>query len=289
MVNGRMKVVVVGDVGVGKTSLLQQYKNKRFNQNYTTTINIDFFEKDIKVKDSELRLQIWDFTGQEEQKETLKSYYRDAEVFYVVYDVTNEQSFLNVKEWVRSIRDKMENPYIIVIANKTDLLAGQKVSLAQVKALVEKLNLQGFYSVSAKTAENIETAFEEPVAAALVKRPDVPSRYNNEKTPMLSQKPAPNYDTEQFLDIFNSVKKGKWRSYWSEQNKAKTVADIAKHAVGENARFKCTFFGKQLRFGGTEGHATREYLKKNDINVTKQMKAEEVTEAIYHKFGWSKV
>jgi small GTP-binding protein len=120
-----LKVVIIGDGGVGKTSIRNQYIHKRFAKTYKATIGADFISKQLQVGGRSVALQIWDTAGQERFKSLTAAYYRGADCCILVYDVCNPQSLKNIKTWVPQfvIQAKLSKPesfYFILLANKID-------------------------------------------------------------------------------------------------------------------------------------------------------------------------
>ena len=117
-----LKVIILGDSGVGKTSLMNQYVNRKFSNQYKATIGADFLTKDITLDDNrQVTLQIWDTAGQERFRTITSSYYRGAHGIIVVYDVTDQDSFDNVKQWLQEIeRYASENVKKLLRGSKVD-------------------------------------------------------------------------------------------------------------------------------------------------------------------------
>ena len=99
--NHLVKLLLIGDSAVGKSCLLLRYSDDQFSSSFITTIGIDFKIKSVEVDGKKIKLQIWDTAGQERFRTITQAYYRGAMGILLVYDVSNEQSFLNVKQWMR--------------------------------------------------------------------------------------------------------------------------------------------------------------------------------------------
>lgn len=116
------KICFVGDSSVGKTSFIIRYCRNEFSQSTSATLGVDFHMKNVVHEDTNIALQLWDTCGQERFRSIAVSYFRKADAAVLMYDCTNEQSFLNVREWIQSINYMVDNPVpIILIANKIDL------------------------------------------------------------------------------------------------------------------------------------------------------------------------
>jgi Ras-related protein Rab-7A len=121
-----LKVIILGDSGVGKTSLMNQYVNKKFTSQYKATIGADFLTKEVMVDDRLVTMQIWDTAGQERFQSLGVAFYRGADCCVLVYDVTNANTFKTLDSWrdefliQASPRDPENFPFV-VIGNKIDL------------------------------------------------------------------------------------------------------------------------------------------------------------------------
>lgn len=120
-----LKIIILGDSGVGKTSLMNQYVNQRFSSQYKATIGADFLTKDIMIDDKLVTLQIWDTAGQERFQSLGVAFYRGADACILCYDITAEKSFEQLNSW-RSEFLNQSNPKdpdnfpFVVIGNKID-------------------------------------------------------------------------------------------------------------------------------------------------------------------------
>ena len=157
------KILLIGNSGVGKSSIVQTYVDKIFNENYLTTIGVDFKVKTITADDKIIKMQIWDTAGQERFRSITNSYYRGAHGIFIVYDVTNRKSFYDVQHiWKKEIEGHTLDKFIHVflIANKTDLHQKREVSYADGENYAIE-NGMSFLEVSAKNDIFINDAFAE--------------------------------------------------------------------------------------------------------------------------------
>ncbi|VBB19039.1 ras-related protein RABB1b [Yasminevirus sp. GU-2018] len=152
------KCIVVGDSGVGKSSLLLQFTDKRFNNTHDLTIGVEFGAKTVFVKDRCVKLQVWDTAGQESFRSITRSYYRDACIALLVYDTTNMSSFNSIAKWLEEIRTMANSPQIILVGNKNDLEHKRQV-MTEVASSFAKNNGLMFIETSAKNANNVDYAF----------------------------------------------------------------------------------------------------------------------------------
>jgi len=155
------KVLLLGDSGVGKSSILMRYIDGCFNGGYLATIEIDFKVKTLECEGQAVKLQVWDTAGQEKFRTITKAYYRGCNGIFVIYDVTNSSSFANVENWVREARQQAsKETRIILLGNKSDDESSRKVSYDIGYQVASSLGLS-FFEVSAKDDLNLNEAFFE--------------------------------------------------------------------------------------------------------------------------------
>ena len=175
------KVLLLGDSTVGKTCFLMKYTDKTFQDIHMATIGLDYRLKSMKLKSGKtIKLQIWDTAGQDRFRAITKNYYKGSHGIILVYDVTNVQTFENVKTWVNQIREEaLPNVVIYIAGNKIDMEDERKVEKESGEQLAEELGFP-FAETSAKNGININETFED-----LVERID--KVYGN-----IAQKPTEN-------------------------------------------------------------------------------------------------
>eukprot|EP00444_Apocalathium_aciculiferum_P031197 CAMPEP_0183431246 /NCGR_PEP_ID=MMETSP0370-20130417/54693_1 /TAXON_ID=268820 /ORGANISM="Peridinium aciculiferum, Strain PAER-2" /LENGTH=207 /DNA_ID=CAMNT_0025616883 /DNA_START=60 /DNA_END=683 /DNA_ORIENTATION=- len=154
------KLLLIGDSGVGKSCLLLRFADDTYTESYISTIGVDFKIRTLDLAGKTCKLQIWDTAGQERFRTITSSYYRGAMGIIVVYDVTDKESFNNVKHWMQEI-DKYASESVnkLLIGNKCDLSSKKVVSYDEAKELADSLSVQ-FMETSAKNAHNVEQAFQ---------------------------------------------------------------------------------------------------------------------------------
>ena len=118
----KVKIVLLGDSGVGKTNLISRFTKNMFSPNSKATIGVEFFIKTYKVNNKILKIEIWDTAGQERYKSITSVYYKGAKGAFIVYDITSRKSFDDVDKWIEEIKEKTSKDIkLIIIGNKIDL------------------------------------------------------------------------------------------------------------------------------------------------------------------------
>eukprot|EP01130_Rhizamoeba_saxonica_P000342 TRINITY_DN1030_c0_g4_i1.p1 TRINITY_DN1030_c0_g4~~TRINITY_DN1030_c0_g4_i1.p1 ORF type:complete len:218 (+),score=45.85 TRINITY_DN1030_c0_g4_i1:89-655(+) len=155
------KYIIVGDTAVGKSCLLVQFTDKRFESQHDLTIGVEFGSRTITVDSNQVKLQIWDTAGQEKFRSITRSYYRGAACAFLVYDITRRETFDNLNTWLEDcLKYKLPDSEIVimVIGNKMDLEAERAVTRDEGESFANKHGL-GFMETSAKTAEGVDEMF----------------------------------------------------------------------------------------------------------------------------------
>jgi Ras-related protein Rab-8A len=154
-----IKLLLIGDSGVGKSCLLLRFSDDSFTPSFITTIGIDFKIRTIELEGKRIKLQIWDTAGQERFRTITTAYYRGAMGILLVYDVTDEKSFSNIRNWIRNIEQHAtESVNKMLIGNKSDMVDKKVIDTSKGKALAEEYNIK-FLETSAKTGAGVEDAF----------------------------------------------------------------------------------------------------------------------------------
>ena len=154
------KILTIGDGGVGKTSILRRYVENKFLKHHLSTIGIDFLSKTLKIKDKEIKLKIWDTAGQERYRNITSHIYKDADGIILVFDVTSEDSFNQITDWMEQIKNNVskEKINLILVGNKCDIQE-RMVEKERGEEMAKKLNIN-YYETSALTGDGINDAFE---------------------------------------------------------------------------------------------------------------------------------
>ena len=157
------KFLLLGESTVGKTSIIIRYIENTFNDSNTSTCGVDVKHKYVSCDNNKIRLDIWDTAGQERFRGLAKNYFRGAHGFILVYDITNKDSFIKLKGWIKDAKEKInkEDSYkIMVVGNKKDCENDRAVEYNNLKQFGED-NKVIFSEVSAKTGEGIDKLFND--------------------------------------------------------------------------------------------------------------------------------
>ena len=153
------KLLIIGESGVGKTCLLLRFTDDSFTANHLTTIGIDFKIKIININQKNIKLQIWDTAGQERFRTITKTYYKGAHGIILTYDVTDQNSFKNIRNWIKQIEANAQtNVCKVLVGNKCDK-PDRTVTEEEGKKLAEDFKMS-FFETSAKTNQNVNEVFE---------------------------------------------------------------------------------------------------------------------------------
>ncbi|CAJ2666036.1 ras-related protein RABB1b [Trifolium pratense] len=161
------KYIIIGDTGVGKSCLLLQFTDKRFQPVHDLTIGVEFGARMLTIDSRPIKLQIWDTAGQESFRSITRSYYRGAAGALLVYDITRRETFNHLASWLEDARQHANpNMTITLIGNKCDLSHRRAVSKEEGEQFAKENGLL-FMEASAKTAQNVEEAFIKTAAKIL--------------------------------------------------------------------------------------------------------------------------
>ncbi|MHA1804529.1 MAG: Rab family GTPase [Promethearchaeota archaeon] len=158
--NFKFKIVLLGNPGVGKTSLVYRFIENKFRSDYKSTLGVNLLKKEIKYNEKVISLQIWDLGGQESFRSLRKLYLEGSHGGFLVFDLTNKKSFEDLPEWMGDFKNIRGELPLILIGNKRDLSDSVQVEDGQVEEFAKTHDLT-HYITSAKTGEGVEDAFLE--------------------------------------------------------------------------------------------------------------------------------
>ena len=155
------KVILVGETGVGKTSIFNRFCTGKYDGNHSATVGVDFEVKEVKYNDKDYSIQLFDTAGQERFKSIISSYFRLADAFFIVFDLTNKHSLEYVPNYVETIKEMIENPRFIILGNKDDLKKDKLKDNEIFKVLntIDNFDSNYFFKVSAKEGKIIYRVF----------------------------------------------------------------------------------------------------------------------------------
>jgi Ras-related protein Rab-1A len=171
IVDYRLKLVVVGDPGVGKTSTILRFTDNAFLRTYIPTLGVSITEKLFHSKSGVIEMILWDIAGQQKFKTMRRHFYQGSEAILLIFDLTNRLSFTSIKNWYHDVMKNMEKSHHqmvgYIFGNKDDLTEVRNVKLVEALALAKELNLK-YIETSALTGKNVEYAFYD-IAETVVK------------------------------------------------------------------------------------------------------------------------
>jgi Ras-related protein Rab-6A len=153
------KIVVLGDISVGKTSILSRFRYGVFEPEYMPTLGIDFFSQNLFYEDKTIRLILWDTAGEERFRSLIPSYLKNADCIIIVFDITNKDSFNSLNKWLTDSKNNAsEGTIYIICGNKSDLKEKRTVNENEIDEYIKKNELI-YVECSAKNGEGIKDLF----------------------------------------------------------------------------------------------------------------------------------
>ena len=154
-----LKLLLLGDSSVGKTSILLKYISNKFDESSISTVGVDYMDKIIDYNKFKIKLQIWDTSGEEKFRTITKNFYRNADGLLVVFDLTKKESYVHIKSWINEAKENNDKLKTLLIGNKLDLKDERIVAIDVAKQFAEKNNLK-YIETSAKDGTNINELFQ---------------------------------------------------------------------------------------------------------------------------------
>ena len=157
----KCQLLIIGDSQVGKTSILRRFAQEKFNADYLATIGVDFYVKDVIINERKIHVKMWDTAGQERYRTITQGFFRNGQGLIIVYDISSQESFDNLKYWIESIHNNAidsKNIPGIILGNKIDL-AERVVDKKKAEDYAKSSNYE-YFEVSAKTGEGIDNSMK---------------------------------------------------------------------------------------------------------------------------------
>jgi len=161
----QFKIVISGDSGVGKSSIIKYEINNKYDSEKKSSLILEHFFKNFEISEKKIRLQIWDTCGEEAYENIMKTFYRSALCIFLVFSLDDKKSFLNLEKFILDIEKTNSNvsPYIVLIGNKCDKVDERKITKEEIDDFCKKNNIDNYYETSAKIGEGIHQMFQEVV------------------------------------------------------------------------------------------------------------------------------
>ena len=154
------KIILIGDSSVGKSCLTLRAAKNNFVENYTPTVGFEFFYVNLKIKENNIKLQIWDTCGQEKFRSLISNFYRNSSLVIIVYSINDEESFKHIDQWLNEIRTYTSPDIkVFLIGNKKDLVDSRKIKTETAKQFCDERGLDYFIETSAKKGDNVVFTF----------------------------------------------------------------------------------------------------------------------------------
>ena len=153
------KIVIIGDINVGKTSILSRFRYGSFEPSYMPTLGIDFFTKNLFYEDKTIRLILWDTAGQERFRSLIPSYLKNTDCIIIVYDITNKESYISLNHWLKNAKENTaEGTIFVICGNKLDLKEKRVINNEEINEFIKNNDLI-YVECSAKNGEGIKELF----------------------------------------------------------------------------------------------------------------------------------
>jgi len=159
----KFKIVVIGDGGVGKTSLIKKFTHGTFKEDYIKTIGAQFTKLDKLINGDEVSLVFWDIAGQSSFDFLSSLFYKESKACIIVYSLEENElgteSFTHITDWNKELRTRCGNIPVVLFANKVDLIEENDLDTSKIQGILDNLNISNYYLTSAKTGQGVTEAF----------------------------------------------------------------------------------------------------------------------------------
>ena len=163
-----VKIIVAGNAGVGKSTLLRRYIDGKFISDMKMTVGVDHFAKELQVSNVRYKMQIWDLGGQDRFRYIVDFALRGAHGALLLFDITNYSSFLSIDKWVQLLRANNKVLPILLVATKWDLQECSVVKNVLIPKILKRNKIRGYIETSSKTGQNVKKVFEKMLSTVLI-------------------------------------------------------------------------------------------------------------------------
>ena len=172
-----IKILIIGDSTVGKTNFVYKFSEDKFRENYFASTGIELKTTSIQIDGKSIKIQLWDTAGQEKYRAMIKNLYLKSQGIIILFDITNETSFINLKNWMSQIKESCgEDIPILLVGNKIDLEDNRVINKERAMEYANNENIE-YIEVSSKTGENINKALTS-LLQKILKRDDSNSNFS---------------------------------------------------------------------------------------------------------------
>ena len=172
-----IKILIIGDSTVGKTNFVYKFSEDKFSENYFASTGIELKTTSIQIDGKSIKIQLWDTVGQEKYRTMIKNLYLKSQGIIILFDITNETSFINLKNWMSQIKESCgEDIPILLVGNKIDLEDNRVINKERAMEYANNENIE-YIEVSSKTGENINKALTS-LLQKILKRADSNSNFS---------------------------------------------------------------------------------------------------------------
>lgn len=164
-----IKIILLGNTGVGKSKICSSYFKKNYHDN--ATIGVDFFFKDIKINDTTYRVHIWDTAGQERFKSIVRSYFRNSNASIIVFDQNKKKTIEEINNWITELGSNQQNNNIFLVGNKIDILdkKNSEINENDINNLINNnSSIKNYYKISAETTENLVDTLDDIIKKTII-------------------------------------------------------------------------------------------------------------------------
>jgi small GTP-binding protein len=179
--NYKLKVILIGNSGVGKTNLIYILQDKEFTENEASTPTCSFFLKEMTVDDLNFNVYVWDTIGQEKLKAQTKIFFKNSKIVILVYDISVKQTFTELENWHKQVKDSLgDNIVLGVLGNKKDLFMQEEVSEEEAQAYAKSIGAE-WSLTSAKTERQSFVTYLQKLIQIYIKKANIKTGKDEKK------------------------------------------------------------------------------------------------------------